>query len=291
MDYDFWIRNLVHDCTQAQNKDLNALHAAGLIAASAAMDPDFQIDSLDALWDNLVMSWRYGGEVMHLDDEAPPDRFFLENCGTVASWLSKLMMPRFHVSYDTRVQEQMGQNTREPDMMQLILRARSRHKHHILRVDSSPLGHAYVLYLPPEGNGGGNYHYYLYQANQAIAFPMFHLGAWLGAGRSRIQGDPVEHVKNLKRLDGFIFTETRNWVVDTFTPLDRGQVRIGAGGWYTDPSDGVRRRLPNGETPVGSRGHTFTLAAIDENDFRAKLRRMYGAANVAFQFDRFPAVD
>jgi hypothetical protein len=290
MDFDVWIRNFIDDCTQVQNRDLNALHASGLIAASAAIDPDFLVASLDELRGNLEFNWRYGGAVIHGDDEAPPDRFFLENCGTVANLLSKLMMPRFHISYDTRVQQRMGQCTREPNEMQWMLHARSRHKHHLLRVDSRPLGHAYVLYLPPAGNGGGNYRYYLYQANQAEAFPMFDLGMWLNAGRSRIQGDPVEHVKNLKRLDGFIFTVTRDWMVDTFTPLDRTQVRIGGGGWYTDPSDQVRRRLPNGETPLGSRGHTFTLVAIDEHDFRAKLRRMYGAANVAFQPDRFPAV-
>jgi hypothetical protein len=53
----------------------------------------------------------------------------------------------------------------------------------------------------------------------------------------------------------------------------------------------VRRRLPNGETPQDRRGHKLTLAVIDENDFRAKVRRMYGAGNVAYQANRFPAPD
>lgn len=290
MDFDTWIRNLLDDCTQAQNRDLNTLHAAGLIAASSAMDPDYQVAGLDELRQNLEFNWRYGGAEIRGDDEVPPAVFLLENCGTVANWLSKLMMPRFHISYDTRVQQRMGRNTRDPAQMQLLLQARSRDAHHVLRVDSSPLGHSYVLYLPPAGNGGA-YHYYLYQANQAVAFPMFDLGAWLRAGRSRVQGDPVDHVKNLKRLDGFIFTATRDWLIDTFTPLTQREMELGAGGWYTDPSDGVRRRLPNGQTPFGARGHKFTLAVIDENDVRAKIRRMYGAGNVAYQPARFPAVD
>ncbi len=289
MDFDVWIRNLIHDCTQPKNSKLNLLHTASLIAASADKDPDFQVKDLEELRASVEMNWRYGGEQIRGDSEAPPDIFHLENCGALANWLTKLLMSRFHVEFAKRKQDKLGKNTQEYNEILWMLDSRSSKHHHLLRIDSSPLGHSYVLYLPP-GKNEADYHYYLYQANQAVAFPMFGLQDWLKTGRSRIQGDPREHIKNLRRLDGFIFTQCRDWVIDTFTPLDRSTLKVSAGGWYVDPADQVRRQLPNGEMPLSQRGHKFTLAPIEESVFREKLRTMYADTQTQFVADRFPQV-
>ncbi|QSQ17080.1 hypothetical protein [Myxococcus landrumensis] len=272
---DTWVRKLVADSSRREErfKQLNALYALGLTPALAKADsaPENPRQSLDDMWP-------YSCE--DPDNPEPVPAIYLpQTCGQLANWLCGMMLQSFETDISAQRQAAPASVMSDFELVKFKLQTRSKAHHYLLRVDSQPLGHSYVLYLPPEGTNG-NSHYYLYQNNCNVAMPFLTLNEWLESPRATKQGDPCQHLDKLREIRWFIGLSQREWIFQTFTLLDTSAVRTFSGGKYIGALDDEPRTLKMGGVDYKRQGQDFRLFRLDPKDFHANLKELYKLSGV-----------
>ncbi|RKG98969.1 hypothetical protein D7V97_32285 [Corallococcus sp. CA053C] len=282
MDLDTWVRGLVADCSRKEPrfKQLNALYALGLTPTLATAEgaPEDPRGSLDEMWPFSCPDY---------ENPLPiPDIYLPQTCGQLANWLCGMMLKSFETDLSKRKELAPTSVMSDFELVKFRLQSRSEQHHYLLRVDSKPLGHDYVFYLPP-GKMDGNYVYYHYQNNCNVAMPFLTLNEWMASNRSRKRGNPCEHIDRLREIRWFIGQSQREWIFQTFTLLDTAAVRTFAGGQYLDSISNKRRTLKMGGVDYKDQGQDFTMARIDPETFRKNLRELYTLAEVGAEAARF----
>ncbi|MCY1039730.1 hypothetical protein OV208_00240 [Corallococcus sp. bb12-1] len=282
MDLDAWIRQLVADCSSREPrfKKLNAWYAIGLPPARATADgaPEDPRQELDEMWPYSCP-----------DFEHPlpfPPIYLPQTCGQLANWLCGMLLKSFETDLSEQRKKAPSSIMSDFELVKFRLQSRSEQHHYLLRVDSKPLGHSYVLYLPP-GKMDGNYVYHHYQNNCNEAMPFLTLNEWLASPRSRKRGNPCDHIDRLREIRSFIGLSQREWIFQTFTLLDTSTVRTFAGGKYNDPLGDKQRTLKMGGVDYTVQGQDFMLFRLDPRDFHKNLVDFYTLSGVSRDAARF----
>ncbi|CAM3214514.1 hypothetical protein G4177_26845 [Corallococcus sp. ZKHCc1 1396] len=286
MDLDTWVRGLVADCSRKEPrfKQLNAWYAIGLPPALAKAEgaPENPRQELDDMWPFSCPDY---------ENPLPtPDIYLPQTCGQLANWLCGMMLKSFETDMSKQKQVTPSSIMSDFELVKFRLQSRSERHHHLLRVDSKPLGHSYVLYLPP-GKTNGDYVYHHYQNNCNEAMPFLTLNEWLASPRSRKRGDPCEHINKLREIRWFIGLSQREWIFQTFTLLDTAKVRTFASGKYHDPLGDKPRTLKMGGVDHSTQGQDFMLFRLDPRDFHKNLVDFYGMSGVGAEAARFNLED